>query len=162
MPVFPDASQIGLISDTHGLLRPEALEALRGSHLILHAGDVGDAGILTALRGLAPVVAIRGNVDTEPWAKSLLATEVVTASGVNIYMLHNRETLDLVPEAAGFSIVLSGHSHKPGQEFRRGVLYINPGSAGPRRFELPITVARLDLKVKPWNAEFVTLKSSAG
>jgi putative phosphoesterase len=161
MPVFPDASQIGLISDTHGLLRPEAVEALRGSDLI-HAGDVGDAGILTALRGLAPVVAIRGNVDTEPWAKSLPATEVVTAAGVNIYMLHNRESLDLVPEAAGFSIVLSGHSHKPGQESRRGVLYINPGSAGPRRFKLPISVARLNLKAKPWNTEFVTLKSNAG
>ncbi len=157
MPVFPDASQIGLISDTHGLLRPEAVEALRGSHLILHAGDVGDPKILTALRDLAPVVAIRGNVDTEQWAKSLPVTEVVTASGVTIYMLHNRESLDLVPEVAGFSIVLTGHSHKPGQEFRRGVLYINPGSAGPRRFELPITVARLNLTVKPWNAEFVPL-----
>jgi len=87
---------------------------------------------------------------------------VVIAWGVTIYMLHNRESLDLMPEAAGFSIVLSGHSHKPAQEFRRGVLYVNPGSAGPRRFELPIAVARLDLKVKPWNAEFVTLKSSAG
>jgi len=157
MPAFPDASQIGLISDTHGLLRPEAVEALRGSRLILHAGDVGDPKILTALRALAPVVAIRGNVDTEPWAKGLPATEVVTASGVTIYMLHNRESLDLVPEAAGFSIVLSGHSHKPGQELRRGVLYINPGSAGPRRFELPITVARLNLNAKPWNAEFVPL-----
>jgi hypothetical protein len=162
MPFFPDASQIGLISDTHGLLRPEAVEALRGSHLILHAGDVGDPKILTALRSLAPVVAIRGNVDTEPWAKSLPATEVVTAAGVNIYMLHNRDSLDLVPEAAGFSIVLSGHSHKPGQESRRGVLYINPGSAGPRRFKLPISVARLNLKVEPWNTEFVTLKSNAG
>ena len=162
MPFLPDASQIGLISDTHGLLRPEAVEALRGSHLILHAGDVGDPKILTALRGLASVVAIRGNVDTEPWAKSLPATEVVTAAGVNIYMLHNRDSLDLVPEAAGFSIVLSGHSHKPGQESRRGVLYINPGSAGPRRFKLPISVARLNLKVEPWNTEFVTLKSNAG
>ena len=162
MHVFPDASQIGLISDTHGMLRKEAIEGLCGSQLILHAGDVGDPEILTTLRGVAPVIAIRGNVDTEPWAKSLPATEVVTASGVTIYMLHNRESLDLVPEAAGFSIVLSGHSHKPAQEFRRGVLYVNPGSAGPRRFELPIAVARLDLKVKPWNAEFVTLKSSAG
>ena len=157
MPAFPDASQIGLISDTHGLLRPEAVEALRGSHLILHAGDVGDPKIFTVLRGLAPVVAIRGNVDTEPWAKGLPTTAVVTASGVTIYMLHNRESLDLVPETAGFSIVLSGHSHKPGQELRRGVLYINPGSAGPRRFELPITVARLNLNAKPWNVEFVPL-----
>jgi putative phosphoesterase len=159
---FPDASQIGLISDTHGLLRPEAAEALRGSHVILHAGDVGDPEILVALHNIAPVVAIRGNVDTQPWAESLPATEVVTTSGVTIYMLHDRRSLDLAPEAAGFSIVLSGHSHRPAQEFRGGVLYINPGSAGPRRFELPISVARLDLKVKPWNAELVTLKSNAG
>ena len=160
MLVFPDASQIGLISDTHGLLRPEAADALRGSHLILHAGDVGDPEILVALRSIAPVVAIRGNVDTQPSAESWPATEAVTASGVTIYMLHDRKSLDLA--AAGFSIVLSGHSHKPAQELSGGVLYINPGSAGPRRFKLPISVARLDLKVKPWNAEFVTLKSSAG
>jgi uncharacterized protein len=157
MHVFPDASQIGLISDTHGLLRKEAIEALRGSDLILHAGDVGDPEILTILRGIAPMVAIRGNIDTEPWAGTLSATEIVTAAGVTIYMLHNRESLDLAPEVAGFSIVVSGHSHKPAQQLRRGVLYINPGSAGPRRFELPISVARLNLNAKPWNAEFVTL-----
>jgi putative phosphoesterase len=162
MLVFPDASQIGLISDTHGLLRSEAADALHGSHLILHAGDVGAPEILSALRSIAPMVAIRGNLDTQSWAESLPATEVVIASGVTIYMLHDRKSLDLVPEAAGFSIVLSGHSHKPAQEFRRGVLYLNPGSAGPRRFKLPISVARLNLKVKLWNAEFVTLKSSAG
>ncbi|MGA2419318.1 MAG: metallophosphoesterase family protein [Candidatus Acidiferrum sp.] len=159
MHVFPDASQIGLISDTHGLLRPEALDALRGSHLILHAGDVGDPVILATLRNIAPVVAIRGNVDTEPWADALPVTELVTATGVNIYMLHNRESLDLVPEAAGVNIVLSGHSHKPGQEWRREVLYINPGSAGSRRFNLPITVARLDLKAKPLRAEIVSLEN---
>ena len=157
MPVFPGASQIGLISDTHGLLRPEALDALRGSQLILHAGDVGDPAILTTLRSIAPVVAIRGNVDTEPWTAVLPATELVTAAGVSIYMLHNRESLDLVPEAAGFNIILSGHSHQPAQEWRREVLYINPGSAGPRRFNLPITVARLDLTRKPLRAEIVTL-----
>jgi len=159
MRVFPDASQIGLISDTHGLLRPEALDALRGSQLILHAGDVGDPAILTTLRSIAPVVAIRGNVDTEPWASVLPATELVTAAGVNIYMLHNRESLDLVPEAAGFNIVLSGHSHKPAQEWRREVLYINPGSAGPRRFQLPITVARLDLRSEPWGVAIVALET---
>jgi putative phosphoesterase len=159
MHVFPDASQIGLISDTHGLLRPEALDALRGSQLILHAGDVGDPAILTTLRSIAPVVAIRGNVDTEPWASVLPATELVAAAGVNIYMLHNRESLDLVPEAAGFNIVLSGHSHKPAQEWRREVLYINPGSAGPRRFQLPITVARLDLRSEPWGVEIVALEN---
>jgi len=159
MRVFPDASQIGLISDTHGLLRPEALDALRGSQLILHAGDVGDPAILTTLRSIAPVVAIRGNVDTELWASVLPATELVTAAGVNIYMLHNRESLDLVPEAAGFNIVLSGHSHKPAQEWRREVLYINPGSAGPRRFQLPITVARLDLRSEPWGVAIVALET---
>ena len=159
MHVFPDASQIGLISDTHGLLRPEALDALRGSQLILHAGDVGDPAILAALRSISPVVAIRGNVDTEPWTSALPATELVTAAGVNIYMLHNRESLDLVPEAAGFHIVLSGHSHKPAQEWHREVLYINPGSAGPRRFSLPITVARLDLRRKPWSVKIVPLEN---
>ncbi len=158
MHVFPDASQIGIISDTHGLLRKEAIEALRGSDLILHVGDVGDPGILTTLRGIAPVVAIRGNIDTEPWADALPATEIVTAAGVTIYMLHNAESLDLVPEAAGFSIVLSGHSHKPAQQLRHGVLYINPGSAGPRRFDLPITVARLNLNAQPWNAEVIPLR----
>jgi len=159
MRVFPDASQIGLISDTHGLLRPEALDALRGSQLILHAGDVGDPAILNTLRSIAPVVAIRGNVDTELWASVLPTTELVTAAGVNIYMLHNRESLDLVPEAAGFNIVLSGHSHKPAQEWRREVLYINPGSAGPRRFQLPITVARLDLRSEPWGVAIVALET---
>jgi putative phosphoesterase len=158
MNVYPQATQIGLISDTHGLLRPEVVHALRGSDLILHAGDVGEPGILATLRGIAPVVAIRGNVDTEPWAKTLQTTEVVTAAGVTFYMLHNVESLDLSPEAAGFAIVLSGHSHKPKQELRRGVLYINPGSAGPRRFSLPITVARLNLNVKPFHAEYISLE----
>jgi putative phosphoesterase len=162
MHLYPDALQVGLISDTHGLLRDEAIAALRGSHLILHAGDVGDCEILSTLRRIAPVVAIRGNVDTAPWADELPATEVVTAAGVNIYMLHDRKALDLVPQSAGFSIVLSGHSHKPMQEWRREVLYINPGSAGPRRFQLPITVARLDLHRKPWTAEIVPLRISAG
>jgi uncharacterized protein len=157
MHVFLDASQIGLISDTHGLLREEAVDALRGSHLILHAGDVGDPEILASLARIAPLVAIRGNVDTESWADDLPAIEMVTASGVAIYMLHDANTLDLVPEAAGFSIVLSGHSHKPAQQLRRGVLYINPGSAGPRRFALPVTVARLNLKTKPWHVEFIPL-----
>ena len=162
MHVFPDAWQIGLISDTHGLLRDEAVDALRGSHLILHAGDVGDPEILDSLRRIAPVVAIRGNVDTESWADTLAATEVVTAAaGVAIYLIHDRKSLDLIPEKAGFAIVLSGHSHKPMQEWRREVLYINPGSAGPRRFQLPITVARLNLNAKPWHAEIIALKVNA-
>jgi putative phosphoesterase len=157
MNVFRDASKIGLISDTHGLLREEALRALQGSDLILHAGDVGDPGILESLRRIAPVVAVRGNVDTEPWADSLPATEMVGASGVIVYLLHDVHSLDLVPQAAGFAIVLSGHSHKPKQERRNGVLYINPGSAGPRRFQLPISLARLDLSARPWSVEFVSL-----
>jgi putative phosphoesterase len=157
MNVFPDASKIGLISDTHGLLREEALRALQGSDLILHAGDVGDPEILETLRRIAPVVAIRGNVDTEPWADSLPATEMVSASGAIIYMLHDVHSLDLVPQAAGFAIVLSGHSHQPKQERRNGVLYLNPGSAGPRRFQLPISLARLDLSARPWSVDFISL-----
>jgi hypothetical protein len=159
MNVFPKATQIGLISDTHGLLRPEAVDALQGSHLILHAGDVGAPEVLANLRNIAPVVAIRGNVDTEFWASALPETEVVTAAGVVFYMLHDVQRLDLNPEAAGFSIVLSGHSHKAMQEFRGKVLYINPGSAGPRRFTLPITVARLDLKKKPLHADIISIQS---
>ena len=150
--------KIGLISDTHGLLREEALQALRGSDLIIHAGDVGDSNILEALRKLAPVVAVRGNVDTAEWAKSLPETAVVEAGAVNIYVLHDANALDLDPRAAGFQIVVSGHSHKPGQIERKGVMYVNPGSAGPRRFSLPITVARLDLGVRPWSVEFIDLE----
>jgi uncharacterized protein len=160
MLTFLDATKLGLISDTHGLLRKEALEALRGSHLILHAGDVGDPQILSALRDIAPVVAIRGNVDTEPWAAKLPATEIISVSALTIYMLHNLETLDLTPAAAGIAIVLSGHSHKPVQRLHRGVVYINPGSAGPRRFNLPITVARLDLTTQPLQAEIISLTTT--
>ncbi|HME13497.1 MAG TPA: metallophosphoesterase family protein [Candidatus Acidoferrum sp.] len=160
MPDFPNATRLGLISDTHGLLRKEAIEALRGSELILHAGDVGDSEILKQLRSVAPVIAIRGNIDTDPWADALPTAEVVTAAGLHIYMLHDLEKLDMVPEAAGFAMVLSGHSHKPLQEFRRGVFYLNPGSAGPRRFQLPITVARLDLTVHPLHAEIISLATT--
>ena len=151
------AKRLGLISDTHGLLRDEALHALLGSELILHAGDVGDPGILDALRRVAPVVAVRGNVDTEAWAKALPMTEVVQADSVMIYMLHILENLDVNPAAAGFHLVMSGHSHKLGQSEKNGVLYVNPGSAGPRRFRLPVTVARLDLGIRPWKVEFVDL-----
>ena len=149
---------IGLISDTHGLLREEALRALRGSELIVHAGDVGDADILDRLRELAPVVVVRGNVDTEPWARVWPMTAVAEAGDVRIYVLHDVKALDLDPVAAGFQVVVSGHSHKLGRSERSGVLYINPGSAGPRRFQLPITVARLDLGKTPWDVEFVDLE----
>jgi len=146
--------QLGLISDTHGLLREEVLGALRGSDLILHAGDVGAPEILDVLRAIAPVVAVRGNVDTGKWADDLPMTEVIEAGLATIYMLHILQRIDLDPRAAGFSLVVSGHSHKPSQSEKDGVLYVNPGSAGPRRFALPVTVARLDLQIRPWNVEF--------
>lgn len=150
--------KIGLISDTHGLLREEALQALRGSDLIIHAGDIGNPNILDALRKIAPVVAVRGNVDTAEWAQPLPDTAVAEAGGVNIYVLHDVNAVDLNPRAAGFHMVVSGHSHKPRQTERNGVVYINPGSAGPRRFNLPITVARLDLAARPWRIELVDLE----
>ncbi|MGO4882139.1 MAG: metallophosphoesterase family protein [Bryobacteraceae bacterium] len=148
---------IGLISDTHGLLRPEALQALAGSDLIIHAGDVGKPEILDALRAVAPVAAVRGNVDTGAWAAALPATAVAEAGGVLIYVLHDLNELDLNPAAAGFAMVVSGHSHKPGSTEHDGVRYVNPGSAGPRRFKLPVTVARVDLSRQPWEVEFVKL-----
>jgi putative phosphoesterase len=156
--VGKDPIRIGLISDTHGLLREQALRSLRGSELIVHAGDVGERKILEELRELAPVVAVRGNVDTADWARTLPLTAVADAGRVQIYVLHDLNALDLDPAAAGLQIVVSGHSHKFGRSERSGVLYINPGSAGPRRFQLPITVARLDLGKTPWGVEFVDLE----
>lgn len=146
---------LGLISDTHGLLREEALRALQGSDLILHAGDVGATGILERLRDIAPAVAVRGNVDEGDWAEALPMTLVVEAGGVTVYMLHILQELDLDPRTAGFAMVVSGHSHQPGQSEKNGVIYVNPGSAGPRRFRLPVTVARLDLELRPWKIELV-------
>lgn len=146
---------LGLISDTHGLLREEAVRALQGSDLILHAGDVGAPEILSRLRDIAPVLAVRGNVDEGSWAEKLPMTQVVEAAGATIYMLHILEQLDLDPRAAGFAMVISGHSHQPGQSEKKGVLYVNPGSAGPRRFRLPITIARVELTERPWKIEFV-------
>lgn len=134
---------IGVISDTHGLLRDEALAALRGSQHIIHAGDIGAPEILEKLSTLAPVTAIRGNIDKAEWARGLPETEVVELGGTSIYLLHDSAKLDLKPKAAGFSVVISGHSHVPKQEWRDGVLYFNPGSAGPRRFKLPVSVGRL-------------------
>jgi putative phosphoesterase len=134
---------IGLISDTHGLLRPEAIAALRGSQYIIHAGDIGAPEILEQLSAIAPVTAVRGNVDKAAWARKLPETQVLEAGGVSIYVLHDLMQLDLKPEAAGFHVVISGHSHIPKQEVRNGVLYFNPGSAGPRRFKLPVTLGRL-------------------
>lgn len=134
---------IGVISDTHGLLRSEALTAIAGVDHILHAGDVGDPEILERLRALAPLTAIRGNIDEHGPCSFLPATEVVELDGFTFYMLHDGKQLDLDPVAAGFAAVISGHSHKPVIEWRKGVLYFNPGSAGPRRFQLPVTVGRI-------------------
>ena len=149
--------RLGLISDTHGLMRPSALAALRTSELILHAGDVGSPAVLEALRRIAPVVAVRGNIDKGAWAAGLPVTAVAEAGAVRIYMLHDLHELDLDPATAGFPIVLSGHSHQKNESVRNGVLYLNPGSAGPRRFRLPITLALLDTEVKPLRAKFVEL-----
>jgi uncharacterized protein len=157
---FPSPTLIGLISDTHGLLRPSALRAMQGAELIIHAGDVGNPAILDALRKIAPIVVVRGNVDTEQWAEALPITAVAEAGAIQIYVLHDVKQLDLNPKTAGFSIVVSGHSHQPGQTERDGVIYINPGSAGPRRFQLPITVARLDLKQRPWKAAFIDVSAA--
>jgi putative phosphoesterase len=134
---------IGVISDTHGLLRPEAVEVLRGSDHIIHAGDVGAPEILDELRCIAPVTAVRGNIDKAAWARKLAESEVLEVGEVSIYVLHEMGQLDLKPEAAGFSAVVTGHSHVPKQEMRNGILYFNPGSAGPRRFKLPVSVGRL-------------------
>ena len=147
---------LGLISDTHGLMRDEALRALHGSDLIIHAGDVGRPEILDALRAIAPVVAVKGNIDTAPGVSALPATAVVEAGAARIYVLHDIQDLDVDPAAAGYHIVVSGHSHQPGASERGGVLYINPGSAGPRRFRLPVTVARLEV-ARPFSVAFIRL-----
>jgi putative phosphoesterase len=148
---------IGVISDTHGLLRPEALKSLAGSEHIIHAGDIGAAEILTALRQIAPVTAIRGNVDTEHWARRLPETEVVELAGLHIYVIHDSNMLDLNPKASGFAAVISGHSHQPRQDVKDGVLYFNPGSAGPRRFRLPVSVGRLRIDGGRLRAELLPL-----
>jgi len=149
--------RIGIISDTHGLLRPEAQRALLGVQLIIHAGDVGAPEILTQLKLIAPVFAVRGNVDTQPWAQELPLTTVVETSGFSFYVLHNLQDLDLKPQAVGFDAVISGHTHQAEQHHDAGILYLNPGSAGPRRFQLPVTLALLEIAKKLWNAQIVAL-----
>ena len=148
---------IGVISDTHGLLRPEAVAALRGSDHIIHAGDIGNSEILDQLRTIAPLTAIRGNVDKGQWAQKLPETEVVEVGGISIYVLHDLAQLDLNPEASGFGAVIYGHSHAPKQETRKGVLYFNPGSAGPRRFKLPICVGKLTTDGGEVRGEIITI-----
>jgi len=148
---------IGVISDTHGLLRPESLTALRGSNFIIHAGDIGDPVILERLAEIAPVTAVRGNVDHGAWAKEIPLTNVLEAGGVCIYVLHILQELDLNLVAAGFRVVVSGHSHHPMQETKNGVLYFNPGSAGPRRFRLPVCVGRLTVSGGQVTGEIVEI-----
>lgn len=135
--------QVGLISDTHGLLRPEAAAALHGSHCIVHAGDIGDSCILDRLSEIAPTSAVRGNNDNGEWASHLPATEVLEVGAVLIYVIHDLAELDVDPAATGIHVVISGHSHRPSVEWRDSVLFANPGSAGPRRFNLPVSVATL-------------------
>ena len=136
---------IGVISDTHGLLRTQACEALQGCELILHAGDVGSEDVLHELERIAPVVAVRGNVDVEDWAERLPLSEMSEFQSKAFYVLHRIAELDLKPSAAGVDAVIYGHSHRPSIEWRDGILYFNPGSAGPRRFSLPVTVGRIEI-----------------
>lgn len=152
---------VGVISDTHGLLRPEAVELLRGSEHIIHAGDIGAPEIVPALEKIAPVTAIRGNVDTQAWALRFAETEVVELGGLYLYVIHDANALDLSPKAAGFAAVISGHSHKPKQEIKDGVLYFNPGSAGPRRFKLPISVGRFVIADGNVGAEILEIRVAA-
>jgi len=149
--------RVGLISDTHGLLRPEAVAFLRGSDFIVHAGDVGDADIIARLEQLAPVTAVRGNNDRGPWAESIAETEVLQIDDVSIYVIHDIAELDLDPVAAGFQVVMFGHSHRPSSGTRDGVLYVNPGSAGPRRFKLPISVGDLQIVAGSVEARLIEL-----
>jgi len=149
---------IGVISDTHGVMRPEALAALQGSDLILHAGDVGKPEVLAPLRAIAPTVAVRGNVDHGGWVDALPETDVIEAAGIRLYMLHVLAALDLDAKAAGFAAVISGHTHRASVEIKDGVLYLNPGSAGPRRFSLPATVARLRVLDGQLSPEIVDLR----
>ena len=156
MTTGPKKKLIGVISDTHGLVRPQAIEALASVDMILHAGDVGNAAVLDELREIAPVVAVRGNNDKGEWAESLPNWEVIEIGSVFIYMLHDLKEIDINP-AATFQVVISGHSHKPVIEERRGVLYVNPGSAGPRRFNLPISIAHVVVAAGAVNAKLIEL-----
>jgi uncharacterized protein len=150
--------RIGVISDTHGLLLPEAVSALRGSDLIFHAGDIGAPHIIPALRELAPVIAIRGNIDEKfDWAAEFPETEIAEAAGLHFYLIHSADDLDLNPRAAGLAAVISGHSHQPEHSIRDGVLYFNPGSAGPRRFSLPISVGKITIHNGKLEPELITL-----
>jgi hypothetical protein len=157
----PGATTVGVISDTHGLLRPEAVAALRGSDYIIHAGDIGDPQILDKLAAIAPLTAVRGNVDHGDWAQKIPATNVLQIGEISIYVLHILQELDLKPEAAKFAVVVYGHSHIPKQESKNGVLYFNPGSAGPKRFQLPVSVGRLTIRARNIDARIVLLETTS-
>ena len=148
---------IGIISDTHGLVRPQAIEALAGVDMILHAGDIGNQEVLDTLNEVAPVVAVRGNNDKGDWAQSLPDWEVVEVGSISIYIMHDVKEIDISPAGAGFQVVVSGHSHKPSVEEQRGVLYVNPGSAGPRRFTLPVSLAHLHVVDEKAEANIIEL-----
>ena len=148
---------IGIISDTHGLLRPEAITALRDSHLIIHAGDIGKPEVLAELETIAPIIAIKGNNDLGPWAKAIPTTQSTTIGGHQIFVIHDVKQYEFDPIHAPFTIIISGHSHKPTVTEQNGILFLNPGSAGPRRFTLPITVARLYIQGPRLSHEFISL-----
>ncbi len=151
-------TRIGIISDTHDVLRPEAVKALEGSEIIIHAGDIGGPEILDRLKILAPVYAVRGNMDGSPGGDSLPVTDIIEISGKLLYVLHNIADIDLDPFAAGLAVVISGHSHRPHIAHKNGVLFINPGSAGPRRFSLPVTVASLKIVGDSINCDIIELR----
>jgi hypothetical protein len=149
---------IGVISDTHGVVRPGVIQAFQGVERVIHAGDVGQPEVLTALRRVAPLIAVRGNVDRGEWARELRETEVVEIGPIRLYVLHDLHQLDLEPAAAGFRAVISGHSHRPSAQERNGVLFLNPGSAGPRRFNLPVSVALLRWEGKSLKSEILEIE----
>ena len=149
---------VGVISDTHGLLRPEAVAALKGADLIIHAGDVGTPQVLDGLRKLAPTFVVRGNIDKAHWAEALPATAAVEVGGLLFYVLHDISELDLDPAAVGYAAVVYGHSHQPSIDMREGVLFLNPGSAGPRRFRLPVSIARVSVSDQQLRPEIVELQ----
>lgn len=149
---------VGIISDTHGLVRPEAVRALKGSELLIHAGDIGNPQVIEQLHEIAPTFVVRGNNDREAWAADLPVTQVVEVGELLFYVLHEISQLDVDPAVAGFAAVVSGHSHQPSIQFRDGVLYLNPGSAGPRRFSLPVAVARVHVSGRQMRPEIVELR----
>lgn len=154
-----DIWTIGVISDTHGLLRPEAIAALKGVDRIIHAGDIGKPDILTRLGAIAPLTAVRGNIDRDAWPQEVPVSNVLELGKVSLYVLHNVKELDLNPKAAGFAAVISGHTHQHAQQVRDGVLFFNPGSAGPKRFKLPVTVGRLVIQGMKVTSEVIDLQA---